>query len=169
MKALTMILAGGAAAAALMAAVPAAAQYYPGYPPAYPAPGYPGAPGYGYGYGYGNGYGYGYGNNQQALTSVCANAVQARLNGGYNFGYGYYRGGRVLGISRIEQRESGKGMRVWGVAASGYNYSGGPDLIWSCRTDWRGYVVDVDIKRGNYGYNYTPWGDNYAPYGYRRY
>jgi hypothetical protein len=157
MRALTIMLAGGAAAAALASAVPADAQYYPGYPNYpynYPQPG-PVNPGYGF--------------NQQAVTSVCANAVQARLNGGYGYrGYGY-GGGRVLGISRVEQRDSGRGLRVWGVASSGYNYRGGPDLVWSCRTDWRGYVVDVDIKRGAPAYGYTPWGDNYAPYGYRRY
>ncbi len=172
MKAFTKVLASGAAVAALASAAPAAAQYYPGY---------------GYGYGYGNpyggnvvgqvlnnvlggGYGYGgYGANSQVLVNQCSAAVQARLSGrGYGYGYGY-GGGRVLGITRIEPRESGRGMRVWEVASSG-GY-GSPDLIWSCRTDYRGYVVDVDLKRGAYGYgNYTPYnGYDYSQYGYRRY
>jgi hypothetical protein len=143
MRAITTILAGGVAAAALMSAAPAAAQYYPGNP--------------GYGYGNGgvigsiingvlgggynnNGYGgYGYGNNQQAIVSQCAAAVQQRLSGGYGGGYnGYGYGGgyaspygygspyggnggaRVLGISRVEPR-SGGGMTVRGVATSGVN------------------------------------------------
>src|SRR3954462_3505596 len=102
MKAVKIILAGGAAIAALASAAPASAQYYPGY---------------GYGYG-GNpvsqvinqvfGGGYGGGDNQQAAVNQCAAAVQQRLSGGYgSYGYaggynnGYaYGGGRVLGISR---------------------------------------------------------------------
>jgi hypothetical protein len=164
-----MLLAAGAAAASLAVAMPAAAQYYPpaypGYPPAYPGypPAVPQVPDYGDD-GYApNGY------NQSYITSTCASAVQARLNGNYGYrGYGYGRG-RVLGITRVEPRENGNGWRVWGVASGGYGYNQGPDIIWSCRTDFRGVVVDVDLKRGNYGYNYTPWGDNDAPYGYRRY
>ena len=163
MRAVNMLLAAGAAAASLATATPAAAQYYPpaypGYPPAAPQQ----EPGYG-GYGYApNGY------NQNYITSTCARAVQARLNGNYGYGGNGYGRGRVLGITRVEPRENGNGWRVWGVAAGGYGYSQGPDIIWSCRTDFRGVVVDVDLKRGNNGYNYTPWGDNDAPYGYRRY
>lgn len=174
MKAVIKLLAGGAAFAALASAAPAAAQYYPG-------------PAYGYGNPYGGnvvgqvlnnvlggGYGYGgygpYGPNSQVLVNQCSAAVQARLNGGGRYGYGYgYGGGRVLGVTRIEPRESGRGMRVWGVASSG-GY-GGPDLTWSCRTDYRGYVVDVDLKRGAYGYgNAAPYnGYDYSQYGYRRY
>lgn len=162
MRIVNMLLTAGAAAASLAAAAPVAAQYYPpaypGYPPAVPAPGYGGYGGYGYAP---NGYDQGY------ITNSCVSAVQVRLNGNYGYGgYGYGRG-RVLGITRVEPRESGKGWRVWGVASAGYGQR--PDLTWSCRTDFRGVVVDVDLKRGYYGNNYTPWGDNYAPYGYRRY
>lgn len=199
MKAITKFLAGGVAIAALASAAPAAAQYYPGYP------GY----GYGgnvvgqvinqvLGGGY-NGYGYnGYGAvNSQAAISQCVGAVQARLNGGYGSygynGYGYngygYNGGygnaRVLGISRVEPRSSG-GLTVRGVANSGryasaYGYNGQQqvDLTFKCKTDYRGYIVDVDVDRatstygnyGNYGtynYGYNP-NDPYAAYGYRRY
>lgn len=171
MRAMTKILAGGAAVAAFGAAAPAAAQYYPGYP------------GYGYGYPYGGnvvgqvvnsvlggGYG-GYGMNSQAVVNVCANAVQARLSG---YGYGYGAGGRVLGISRVEPRGSG-GLRVRGVAASGgygaYGYNQRPDLTWKCSVDYRGVIVGLDIDRGYnaYGYNYTPWNYDYSQYGYRRY
>ena len=168
MRLMNMFLAAGAAAVALTTAAPVAAQYYPpsypGYPPAVPTPPYGGGyGGYG-GYGYApNGYDQGY------ITNNCVRAVQARLNGNYgyqSYGYGYGRG-RVLGITRVEPRESGKGWRVWGAASAGY--SAGADITWSCRTDFRGVVVDVDLKRGFYGNNYTPWGDNYEPYGYRRY
>ena len=194
MKAITKFLAGGAAVAALASAAPAAAQYYPGY-------GYPYGGGYGGqnvvgaiinsvigngGYGGYNGYApYGYNTNSQAVVNQCANAVQARLSGGYN-GYGYnspygyngYGGGRVMGISRVEQRANG-GFRVRGVASSGTNaaYAQGSsvDLVWRCNTDFAGRIMDVRIDRAqsNYGYSfnynqYTPWND-YSQYGYRRY
>jgi len=164
MKALTMLLAGGAGFAALASAAPAAAQYYPAPPP--PAYGYPG---YGYGYGQQNtvgqvlgqilGYGrYPYGNygynqyaNQSVAVDQCARAVEARLNGyrggyygygnmGYNSRYGYngYNqgyGGRVQGITRVVGKSYG--LKVHGVASSGYQgYQG---------YGQRGY--------GSYGYN----------------
>ncbi len=194
MKALTKILAGGVVAAALFGAAPAAAQYYPS-PYGYGSGGVigqvinqvlgGGLGGYG---GYGQS-GYGYGVNSQAAVGQCVNAVQARLarsgygsHGGYNGGYGQ---ARVLGISRVEQRSNG-GLTIRGVASSGMNagYSayggyGGQqpvDLTFRCRTDYRGFVVDVDVNRAqtNYGTNYQPYGnyqsqDPYAAYGYRRY
>jgi hypothetical protein len=187
MKAITKFLAGGVAIAALASAAPAAAQYYPGYPGSgygYPGQGYPGQgyPGQGYGYpGYGNGGVVGgYGMNSQAMVNQCANAVQARLGGGYG-GYGYnggYGGGRVLGISRVEPRSNG-GLTVRGVAtsgrAAGYGYTPNSpvDLVWKCRTDYRGQIVDLDIDlaQRNYGSNsnYTPWNNDYSQYGYQRY
>lgn len=189
MQAMTKILAGGVAAAALFGAAPAAAQYYPGYP------------GYGYqnpvgqvlnqvlggGYGYN---GYGYGANNQVAVSQCVAAVQQRLSGGYGnlpgygsySGYSYYPyqnsypGGRVLGISRVEPR-SGGGVTVRGVATSGRygaGYGQQPDLTFKCKSDFRGYIADIDIDRAqsNYGYQYTPYspyGNDYSAYGYRRY
>ena len=184
MKAVTKVLAGGAFVAALVSAAPAAAQYYP-------------SP-YGYGSGgnvigqvlnqvLGGGYGqgYGYGVNSQAVVGQCVNAVQARLarsngNVGYGYGYGYtpYSSARVLGISRVEQRSNG-GLQVRGVATSGmsgaYGYNGQatPDIGFRCRSDYRGYLVDVDLDRLDraYGYNqqYTPYNHDYSQYGYRRY
>ena len=185
-------LAGGAAVAALACAAPAAAQYYPGY----------GYPGYGNSYGgnvigqvlnevLGNGYG-NYGANSQVAVNQCAAAVQSRLNGGYGYGYNgygyngyngyssYNTGGRVLGISRVEQRSNG-GLLVRGVANSGryagsygYNNEAQVDLTWKCRVDYRGFVTSVDINRAepNYGYTtgtYTPYNNDYSQYGYRRY
>jgi hypothetical protein len=181
MKALTMILAGGAAAVALASAAPASAQYYPGYP--YGGGGIGGVINQIFGGG-----GYGYGVNQQAVVNQCAAAVQQRLNagyGGYGYnGYGYgnaYGGGRVLGISRVEPR-SGGGLVVRGVATSGrygnYGYNGQTpvDLTWRCKTDYRGFVMDVDVNLAerNYGYgnnyNYQPYLPyDYSQYGYRRY
>jgi len=191
MKAVTKILAGGVAAAALGCAGPAAAQYYPGY-------------GYGYGGGVGQvlnqvlggygGYGYGNGVNQQAAVNQCAAAVQQRLSGGYGGynGYGYnqyaygqgYGGGRVLGISRVEPRGGG-GLTVRGVATSGrysgyayggYNTQAPVDLTWRCKTDYRGFIADINISPAerNYGYgnSYTPYNNynyDYSQYGYRRY
>lgn len=164
MRIVNMLLTAGAAAVSLATAAPVAAQYYPpaypGYPPAAASPGYGGYGGYG-AYGYApNGYDQGY------ITNSCVNAVQARLNGNYGYGYGY-EGGRVLGVTTIEPPGNGNGWRVWGVA-SGSSYEG-PDITWSCRTDFRGVVVDVDLKRGYSGNNSRPWGDDYEPYGYHRY
>ena len=199
MSAIMKSLAGGAfAAAALVSAAPASAQYYPGYGSPY-GYGNGGVVGQvlgqvlGGGYGYNNGYG-GYGANSQAAVSQCVNAVQARLSGGYG-GYGAYGGynngyspygnggygqARVLGISRVEPRSNG-GLTVRGVASSGrygaYAYGGAyggqapADLTFKCKTDYRGFVTDVDVNRAqsNYGSNYTPYNYDYSQYGYRRY
>src|SRR5215218_314820 len=178
MKAIVKIMAGGVSAAALFSAAPASAQYYPGYP------GYGSGGGIvgqvinqvlGGGYGSYGGYG-GYGGNSQMAVQQCTAAVQQRLNGnagyGYNSQYGYngysngYSSARVLGISRVEPR-SGGGMTIRGVASSGqyagaYGYGAQqqPDLTFKCKTDYRGYIVDVDLDRArsNYGYNqqYSP-------------
>jgi hypothetical protein len=191
MKAITKFLAAGAAIAAFASAAPAAAQYMPGYgtPYGYGSP-YGGQYGNPYGGQYGSPYGYGAVNNQ-VVVGQCANAVQARLNGGGygggygaygNGGYGYngaYGGGRVLGISRVEQRRDG-GFDVRGVATSGYTTYGyapnSPNLTWRCRTDFRGAIVDIDVYQAqrNYGAydqndDYTPWTEDYSQYGYQRY
>jgi hypothetical protein len=177
MKAFTKVLAGGIAIAAVASAAPAAAQYYP-----YGQP-------YGgnvvgqvlnqvLGGGYGSNNGYGYANNSQQAVNQCAAAVQARLGGNYG-GYGYNGngyGGRVLGISRVEQRNGG-GLRVRGVATSGayasygYGNQAPVDITWTCRTDYRGFVTDVDLDRARNSYNstYTPYNNDYSQYGYRRY
>lgn len=189
MKAITKSLASGAAIAAQAAAAPAAAQYYPGYD-------------YGGPYGgnvvgqvlqsmIGGGYG-GYGVNSQAAVNRCADAVQQRLGGFGSYGYnGYsspygYAGGRVLGISRVEQRSSG-GLTVRGVAASGRvaGYAPGGqkqvDLVWKCKTDYRGSITGINIdpalRDDRYntpyanGYTYSPYDKDYdySQYGYRRY
>lgn len=166
MTALTKLLAGCGAMAALGVAAPASAQYYPGY-------------GYGYGSPYGGnvvgqvlnnvlGNGYGYGQNRQVVINQCAAAAQQRL--GYN-------GGRVLGISQVSPRNDG-GITVRGVASSGrygaygYGYAQAqPDLTWRCRTDYRGYIRDLSVSRGSYGYSngYSPWNNDYSQFGYRRY
>ncbi len=179
MSALTKILTGAAGlAAAVGFASPAAAQYYPGY-------GYGNNQGVlgtiingvlgGGQYGYGNQYGYGQGGQQLAI-SQCARAVEARLGGGYggygggyggynsgygNYGYnqGYARG-RVVGITRVEQKSSG--IRVRGLASSnsggGYGYGNGygaqADLSFSCKVDYRGRVVDLALDRRNNHHGY---------------
>jgi hypothetical protein len=158
MKAVTMFLAGGAAIAALATAAPAAAQFFPGMGSPY-------------------GYGVPQANNQVAI-SQCVNAVQARLGGGYGgygygSGYGYGAGGRVLGISRVEPRFDGT-LLVRGVASSGryagYGYGQNrPDLTWRCRTDFRGFVVDVNVSLAQPAYGaYGPYGGYgaYGPNGY---
>ena len=111
------------------------------------------------GYGYGN-----YGVNQQVVIEQCTAAVQQRLSG-YGYGYGSpygAGGGRVLGISRVEPRGDG-GVQVNGVASSGaYGaYSQQPDLTFRCRSDYRGVITWVDVKRARSAY--TPYGN--APYG----
>jgi hypothetical protein len=191
MKAFKIMLAGGAAIAALAASAPAAAQYYPGYGyPGYNYPGY-GYPGYGYGGGgvvgsivnsvtggYG-GYGYNVPGGSRIAVSQCSAAVQQRLGGGYGgygaYGYGGGGGGRILGITSVEIRSNG-GYKVRGTASSGgYAYGGGA-LGFTCRTDPRGLVTDVDLNSGyygnGYGYGNGYYGQNYNPYsvyGYQRY
>jgi hypothetical protein len=148
--------------------------------------------GYGGGYGGYGAYGGGYAGNSQAAVSQCVGAVQQRLNGaggygGYGgYGNGGYGNARVLGISRVEPRGGG-GLTVRGVATSGrygggYAYGGAyggqqqpVDLTFRCRTDYRGFVTSVSVDRAqpnygaNYGYNYTPYDNDYSQYGYRRY
>jgi hypothetical protein len=191
MKAVTKILAGGVAAAALFSAAPAAAQYYPGY--GYPGYGGGNVVGQVLGQVLGGGYGYnGYAPNSQAIVNQCANAVQARLNGGYT-GYGAspygYGSARVLGISRVEPR-SGGGLTVRGVASSGRSYGYGNaqsqvDLTWKCKSDYRGYVYDIDVTpaQRSYGQGYQNYQNypnyqaapysggtyDYSQYGYQRY
>jgi hypothetical protein len=188
MTAIKTLALGAAGIAALAgASTPASAQYYGGYP--YGGSPY----GYGqYGYSpdiigqvlqsilnpYGN-FGYGYGAvNPQVAVNQCTQAVQQRLSGGYGaYGYGGYgsygyspygytngyRNGRILGITRVEQR-SPTTLRVRGYATSGMNY--GPygsgaygsygygygyaqpaDLSFKCDVDYRGYIRDLDINR----------------------
>ena len=177
MNAVKTIAIGAAGLVALVgASAPAAAQYYPGYP--YGGGGNvigqvlnsvlnPYGSQYGYNqYGYGQ---YGYGMNQQAAVQQCTAAVQQRLSyrgyGNYGAGaygaYGYanaYSNGRVLGITRVEQR-SNTTTRVRGYATSGMSYGGYPyggyggynnataDLSFKCDVDYRGYVRDIDINR----------------------
>ena len=187
MKAISKFLAGGVAIAALAVAAPAAAQIFPGM--GYPGYGYGGMGGYGYSpYG---GYGGGYGVNSQVIANQCANAVQARLSGGYGgygayggYGYspyGYAGGARVLGISRVEPGLLGA-INVHGVATSG-RYGGGYgssqiDLVWKCKADPSGAIVNISVSpaQRNYGYQYSPWsygsspyGGDYSQYGYVRY
>ena len=155
------LLAGAAGVAAAVGfASPAAAQYYPGY-------------GYNQGggvvgaivngvlgggqYGYGN-YGYNYGGNDRFAVDQCSRAVEARLGGGYG-GYGYNnyaRGGRVVGITRVERRNNG--LRVRGVATTGgyggYGYNNAnANIAFSCKVDYRGRITDIDFNRQSYGYN----------------
>ena len=155
----------------------------------------------GYGGGYG-GYGYG-ANSQAVVSQCVSAVQARLNGGyggyspyGYNGGYGMpgysgygggYGGGRVLGISRVEPR-SGGGLTVRGVASSGrygggYAYGGGyggayggqspVDLTFKCKTDYRGFITDIDVDRAqsNYGYGYSPYnnGYDYSQYGYRRY
>jgi hypothetical protein len=162
-------------AAAIGFASPAAAQVYPGY-------------GYGYGngggvvgaivnsvigggnYGYGN-YGYGnYGGNERFAVNQCSRAVEARLGGGYGRygGYGYgggYGGGRVLGVDRVERKNSG--LRVHGFASSGARggYGGGADLTFNCKVDYRGAIVSLNLDRVKYGYGgYNGYNGYYRGY-----
>ena len=133
----------------------------------------------GYGrYPYGN-YGYNQYGNQSAAIDQCARAVDARLNGyrgyygyrnvpyggygqygyGNQYGYNQYGGGRVQGITRVERKSYG--LKVWGVATSGYRgyegynrrgygtygYSNGADLSFDCEVRYDGRIRDIDIKR----------------------
>jgi hypothetical protein len=159
-------------AALVGAAVPAIAQYYP--EPRRPAQGglLSGiVNAYQYGrYPHGN-YGYDSYGRQGRQIDQCARAVEARLNGyGYNWYQGnnyrrYRQGGRVEGITRIDRRNNG-GLKVWGVASSGYGgydgygrrgygsygYGAGADLRWDCKVSRNGRVSDIDINRRQYNW-----------------
>ena len=169
MSVLVKVLTGAAGLAAVVGfATPAAAQYYPGTGYGYNNNGgvvgaiINGVLGGGGQYGYGNQYGYGQGNDRYAVDQ-CSRAVQSRLGGNYGGGYGYnnYGGGRVVGITSVERRNSG--LRVRGVATSGsrgsyggYGYNNASaDLSFSCKVDYRGRITDLDLDRRNnaYGYN----------------
>lgn len=166
MQALKFMLAGGLGLAALAVSAPASAQYYPGY-------------GNGYGSPYGAVGAYGYGANNQVAINQCTAVVQQRLRGGYGYAYNGYRaaGGRVLGVTRIEPR--GNGMLIRGLASSGqygaygYGAQAPVDLTWRCQVDFRGFVSGVSIQRAQsnygYGYNSSPYYNDYSQYGYRRY
>lgn len=121
-------------------------------------------------YPYGN-YGYDNYNRQGQLIDQCARAVEARLNGNrYNWyrgnNYNRYRNfGRVEGITRVERRNNG-GLKVWGVASSGYGgyqgwnrpgygsygYHAGADLKWHCKVNRYGRVSEIDIDRRSYNW-----------------
>ena len=140
----------------------------------------------GYGrYPYGN-YGYNQYGGQSAAIDQCARTVEARLGGyrggyygygnvpyggqygspyggqyggGYAYNNGYGGGGRVLGITRVERKSYG--LKVYGVASSGYNgydgygrrgygnygYNAGADLSFNCEVRYDGRIRDVNLKR----------------------
>jgi hypothetical protein len=173
MKNRIMIGAVGLAALLGMGA-PAFGQYYP-QPQPHPQPG--GITGAiinqvtGYGrYPYGN-YGYNTYGREAYLIDQCARAVEARLN---NYRSDWYRGanynryrnhGRVEGITRVERRSNG-GLKVWGVASSGYGgyqgwnrpgygsygYNAGADLKWDCKVKRTGQVSNLDVDRRPYNW-----------------
>lgn len=176
MKAITKFLAGGVAIAALAIAAPATAQYFPGM--GFPGYGYPGyTPGYP---GYGNpGYGaYGYNNvpgGSRIAVSQCTAAVQQRLGGYGGYGYAYGNaGGRVLGITSVEIRNTG-GYKVRGTASAGGYAYGGAAITFTCNTDPRGFVTGVRLSNGYYGQGYgngyygQGYNNPYGVYGYQRY
>ncbi len=183
-------------AMSLAAATPASAQAY-GYPQNNGG-GVVGAivnavTGGGYGqYPMGN---YGYGQvNQRASVQQCAAAAEQRLSGGYNGqgyngynnngygqrGYANQGGGRVLGVTSVEQRSNG-GLRVRGYATSGrfgqqgygqqgygqqgygqqgygqrgYQNNGGmqADLTFDCKIGKRGEIMNVNFQRNDGRYN----------------
>lgn len=162
MKAFSEFFAGGAALAACALTSPAEAQYYS--PPGYGAPGDP------------RSYGYplpGERATSEAAINQCVAATEARLEGRY----GAFDGprGRVLGISRVQPREGG-GLTVRGVARTAdyraYGYpSRGPNLVWTCKTDFRGFITGLRLEpaRQNFTYDYRPWSNDYSQYGYQRY
>lgn len=133
--------------------------------------------GYGGQYGgYNRGYNY---QSERYAIDQCARAAEARLNGNYggyggygNTGYGNYgQNIRVNQIERVELTRNGN-TKVYGWAGdAGWrgNYGGyygnsqyngyygnatAPQYRWSCKVNRNtGRVSDVDINRGQYGYN----------------
>jgi hypothetical protein len=78
----------------------------------------------------------------------------------------------VLGIQSVEIRSNG-GYKVRGTASAGGYGAGG--VQFTCRTDPRGFVTDVDVNSGYYGNGYYGNGymgapyNPYSVYGYQRY
>ena len=82
-----------------------------------------------------------------------------QYGGGYAYNNGYGGGGRVLGITRVERKSYG--LKVYGVASSGYNgydgygrrgygnygYNAGADLSFNCEVRYDGRIRDVNLKR----------------------
>ena len=102
-----------------------------------------------------------------ALAGAAPAAAQYYPGYGYP-GYGYPGYGGGIGIQSVEIRSNG-GYKVRGVASG---------VQFTCRTDPRGFVTDVDVNNGYYGQGYgNPYygsGYNnpynpYAVYGYQRY
>ena len=66
---------------------------------------------------------------------------------------------------------------IYRCRRNGYAAQAPVDLTWRCKTDYRGFIAAIDISRAqrsnayNNGYNsgYTPYGNDYSQYGYRRY
>lgn len=143
---------------------------------------YGGAYGSPYGGSYGGSYGSPYGGsynrggqvNQQAVGQ-CMGAVQQRLTSSYA-SYNGSQGARVLGVSDVQRRTNG-GTLVSGVANSGRTagYGNQPqvDLTFTCKTDAAGYVSSIEIGQAQYVSGqapaYSPYGQDYSQYGYRRY
>lgn len=148
------IFAGTAGLAALATAAPAAAQYGYGYAQPYAQP-----------YGYAPQYGY-MQNNAALASQRCTSAVQARLQnragvqGILGAVLGVNTTGRVLSVTQVTPRRTD--VRIRGLASSGrqagygpygvgaygaYGYGYQPDLSFSCRVDYNGYVRDVNINR----------------------
>jgi len=113
-------------------------------------------------YGYGNvPYGGGYGNPGYGGPGYGGNPYGYGNQYGYNQGYGGQGngGGRVQGITRVERKSYG--LKVWGVASSGYRgyngynqngygnygYSAGADLKWDCEVNYDGRIRDIDVSR----------------------
>lgn len=168
MKAVTKILAGGAALAALVSAAPAAAQYGYGQP-------------YG-GYGYGGGGnvigtilnqilgGRNYATNERYAVEQCVRAVEYRINTRgldnergrytqYGYGYGYnngyangYQGARVVAVQQVERRSNG-GLRIYGTASTGmggypqqYGYGGYNNNRYGGGYGYNGYAQAGDAQ-----------------------
>ncbi|MEO6433535.1 MAG: hypothetical protein ABIO29_06125 [Sphingomicrobium sp.] len=128
--------------------------------------------------GYGGGYSSGYGNSGQTnqyAVGQCMGAVQQKLSASYA-SYNGTQGARVLGVSDVQRRSNG-GTLVSGVANSGRSASYGNqaqvDLTFTCKTDSSGYVSSIEIGQAQYvsgqAPSYSPYSQDYAQYGYRRY
>lgn len=165
----------------LAMAAPASAQYYPQNNGSSVVGAIVNAVTGGYGqYPMGN---YGYNQvSQRSLVQQCTIAAEQRISntyrtqgyGAYNgqraYGYQNQNGARILGITSVENRNNG--LRVKGVATSGYNgqqaygqrgynqryqnsYNAGAqaDLAFNCKVNMRGQVTDVNITRNRMAYN----------------
>lgn len=126
--------------------------------------------GYGSNYGY-NSYGAGAGGRVTGITSIeprnngalrvhgliSTNNYGGGYNGGYGGGYGGYNGYGGGGYNGGAY--GGGGYNGGGYGGGGYNGGGygAPNLSFTCKVDYSGRVIDLNIEQMRRDYGYRGW------------